>query len=209
MKLKNSEVGKFVPIRVPQGIYYGGFQNSLGDMGVSKFYRDRSCVVTAFTNTYLYLYHKDKTFSLEEYNTYHYEFFKQLRPHANGVPTALALDRRSKRIISDRNLDVKSHLIEDFLFKKKSKEKKIDFINEALSRDLPVIFINWVSNNVKVMRHHGVTITECNNMGDYHELVISSWGNLYRVNFEVFEKQFRTYSGLIYFERKDHGISEM
>ena len=176
-------------------------------MGVNKFYRDRSCVVTAFTNTYLYLYHKDEIFTLEEDNAYHYEFFKKLRPHANGVPTALALDRRSKRIITDRNLKVNSHVMEDFIFKKKSKNQKIDFINEALYRDLPVIFINWLSPEVKVMSHHGVTITECNDMGDHHELVISSWGRPYRVDFDQFERQSRTYSGLIYFERKDCGIS--
>ena len=206
MKLDKSTLGTFVPIRVPAGIYYGGYQNSLKEMGVSKFYRDRACVVTAFTNTYLYLYHKGEEFSLAEYNAYHYDFFKKLRPHANGVPTAKALARRAKRIIEDRNLLLDSHILEENLFKKIPLEEKIDFINHALSRDLPVIFINWMSTDVKVMRHHGVTITECNDMGDYYELVISSWGHKYRINFNQFDKQIRSYSGLIYFNRRDNEI---
>ena len=56
------------------------------------------------------------------------------------------------------------------------------------------------------MKHHGVTITECNDMGDYHELVISSWGRVYKINFEEFDRQVRSYTGLIYFERKDYGL---
>lgn len=206
MKLTNSRVGEFIPIRKDNMIYYGGYQNLLGELGVSKFYRDRSCVVTAFTNTYLYLYRPGESFSLEEYNSYHYNFFKKLRPHINGIPTAKALDRRADRIRRTEGLLLKAHIMEEYFFNKKPTADKITFINEALAKDLPVIFINWLSNDVKVMRHHGVTITECKDMGDYHELVISSRGRPYKINFEVFDKQIRTYSGLVYFERMDYGI---
>lgn len=200
MKLINSEVGKFLPIKTDRGIYYGGFQNSLEAMGVSKFYRDRSCVVTAFTNAYLYMYEKNKVFSLEEYNDFHYDFYKKLTPHINGVPTVISLDRRVNKIRLERNLLLKSHVKEELIIKAPLSEK-IDFINDALAKDLPVILINWISNDIKVMNHHGVVITELNDMGNYHELVLSSWGRLYRINFNEFDRQLRTYTGLIYFER--------
>ena len=206
MKLKRSKVGQFVPIKVDNGVYYGGFQNSLADMGVSKFYRDRSCVVTAFTNTFLYMYYPDQSFSLDDYNDYHYDFYKKLRPHINGVPTVKSLNYRVNRIRQDRNLLLDGHILTENLLKTVDLNEKIDFINEGLSKDLPVIFINWMSRDIKVMSHHGVTITECNDMGNYHELVISSWGNLYRVNLNDFDKQFRSYCGLIYFERRDYGL---
>lgn len=206
MKLKNSKLGKFVPVRSKQGLYYGGFQNSLGDLGVSKFYRDRSCVVTAFTNTYLYMYHPNEEFSLEEYNKYQYDFFRILRPHINGVPTVKALNNRVKRIMRIHDIKLEGHYISENYFKKIPTREKIDFINEGLKRDCPVIFINWLSNDMRVMKHHGVTITECNDMGDYHELVLSSWGRVYKINFEEFDRQIRSYTGLIYFERKDYGI---
>ncbi len=206
MKLKNSKLGKFVPIRTDKGLYYGGFQNSLKELGVSKFYRDRSCVVTAFTNAYLYMYYPGREFSLEEYNNYQFEFFRRIRPHINGVPTAKALNNRVKRIKRAHGLDIEGHLISENYFRKIPTHEKIAFINKGLSHNCPVIFINWMSGSVSVMKHHGVTITECNDMGDYHELVISSWGRVYKINFEEFDRQVRSYTGLIYFERKDYGL---
>lgn len=206
MKLSKSKFGEFVPVRQGNSIYYGGYQNSLAEVGVSKFYRDRSCVVTAFTNTFLYMYHKDKSLSLADYNLYQYDFYKRIRPHINGVPTAKALDRRVDRIRKSRGLLLKGRVLEEYAFNKKPLKEKIAFIKEGLSKDCPVIFINWLSPEIKVMSHHGVTITECNDMGGYHELVISSWGRPYRINFNDFDKQVRTYSGLVYFERMDYGI---
>ncbi|MBM0046313.1 hypothetical protein JNO63_04325 [Anaerococcus sp. mt242] len=208
MKLKNSKVGEFVPVTSKLGLYYGGYQNALGDVGVSKFYRDRSCVVTAFTNSYLYMYHPDEKFTLEEYNKYHYDFYKKIRPHINGVPTVEALNRRVNRIRRDRNLNLYAHIMQEFFVRRHSTEEKIAFINQGLSKNCPVIFINWMSRNVKVLAHHGVTITECNDMGDYHELVISSWGRVYKINFEIFDRQIKSYSGLIYFERNDYEIHQ-
>lgn len=206
MKLKYSKVGEFVPVTSKKGLYYGGYQNSLGDLGVSKFYRDRSCVVTAFTNTYLYMYHPREKFLLKDYNDYHYDFYKKIRPHIYGVPTAGALNRSVNRIRKDRNLNLYSHIMQEYFIRQHTTEEKIAFINEALRKNCPVIFINWVSKNVKVLAHHGVTITECNDMGDYHELVISSWGRVYKINFEIFDKQLKSYSGFIYFERYDYEI---
>ncbi|MDU0895067.1 MAG: hypothetical protein E7A85_07400, partial [Anaerococcus sp.] len=183
-----------------------GYQNSLGDLGVPKFYRDRSCVVTAFTNAYLYMYHPNQKFSLEEYNSYHHDFYKKIRPHINGVPTVDALNHRVNRIRRDRNLNLYAYIMQEYFVRRHSSAEKIAFINEGLSKNCPVIFINWMSRNVKVLAHHGVTITECNDMGDYHELIISSWGNVYKINFEIFDRQMKSYSGLIYFERNDYEI---
>lgn len=208
MKLFRSKIGQFVPVRANNGIYYGGYQNSLGDVGISKFYRDRSCVVTAFTNAYLYMYRPGEVFDLDEYNKYQLNFYQKIRPHINGVPTAKTLDRRVDRVRRTEGLRLKGHVKQEFAVNKKPIEEKIAFINEGLAKDCPVIFINWLSNDVRVMRHHGVAITECNDMGDYHELVISSWGQLYRINFNQFDAQIRTYSGLVYFERMDYGLFE-
>lgn len=201
MKLKDSGFGSFVPVISKNGMHFGGYQNALEEMGVSKFYRDRSCVVTAFTNTYLYMYHPGEQFSLADYNAYHYDFYKKIRPHINGVSTAKALNNRVNRIRSDREIYMPGRVMQEFAFNKRPVNEKIDFINQGLSQNLPVIFINWMSKDVKVMRHHGVTITECNDMGDFHELVISSWGRVYKINFEEFDRQLRSYSGLVYFER--------
>ncbi len=202
MKLSRSAYGEFVPVIEKDKTYYGGFQNSLERKNVSKFYRDRSCVVTAMTNVYFYLFHKERELSMDLYNEYHYYFFRSLRPRANGVPTVKSLDRRLDRVREDFDISLESKTLTETMVNKRPLTKKIAFIEEALSEDSPPIIINWLSNDIKVMKHHGVCITELNRVGDKHEVVVSSWGRVYRFILEDFERQFRTYTGLIYFKEK-------
>lgn len=202
MKLSRSAYGEFVPVIEKDKTYYGGFQNSLERKNVSKFYRDRSCVVTAMTNVYFYLFHKERELSMDLYNEYHYYFFRSLRPRANGVPTVKSLDRRLDRVREDFDISLESKTLTETMVNKRPLTKKIAFIEEALSEDSPPIIINWLSNDINVMKHHGVCITELNRVGNKHEVVVSSWGRVYRFILEDFERQFRTYTGLIYFKER-------
>lgn len=202
MKLSRSAYGEFVPVIEKDKIYYGGFQNLLERKNVSKFYRDRSCVVTAMTNVYFYLFHKERELPIDLYNEYHYYFFKSLRPWANGVPTVKSLDRRLDRVREDFGISLESKTLTETMINKRPLAKKIAFIEEALDKDSPPIIINWLSNDINVMKHHGVCITELNRVGDKHEVVVSSWGRVYRFILEDFERQFRTYTGLIYFKER-------
>lgn len=201
MKLKRSKKGEFVPVLRKNKIYFGGFQNMLKDMGVKKFYRDRSCVVTAFTNTYLYLFKDGEKFSYDEFNDYQYWFFKTLRPKIYGIPTARMLDFKLNRIRKSYHLRLKSHILEDLPIKRHSMDQIANFINQALSKDLPVIFFNWLSKSVDVMKHHGVTITQLDKKEDDYILTLSSWGEVYKISLKEFLNQARTYTGFIYFER--------
>lgn len=202
MKLTRSSFGEFVPVVEGNLTHYGGYQNSLEQKNVSKFYRDRSCVVTAFTNVYFYLFYKGGEIDMDLYNDYQYYFFKRIRPWANGVPTVKSLDRRLDRVRGDMGLDLKSKTLTETLINKRPLARKIDFIEEALAKDSPPILINWLSTDIDVIRHHGVCITELNRVGNKHELVVSSWGRIYRFFLEDFQRQFRTYSGLIYFTER-------
>lgn len=201
MKLINSEFGKFVPVRYNNRIYYGGFQESLKDRGVKKFYRDRSCVITAFTNTYLYMYRKNENFTLDQYNDYQYWLYKIIRPKLWGVPTAEVLNLKLNRLRRAYPISLRSNILTDSFIKRKTIDEKVDFITRAISRDLPVIFFNWLSPKVNIMTHHGVTITEIEKAGDEYMLTISSWGKKYKISLNKFSNQLRTYSGFIYFEK--------
>lgn len=202
MKLSRSALSEFVPVIDGDRTYYGGFQNSLERKNVSKFYRDRSCVVTAMTNVYFYLFHRKREIPMDLYNEYHYYFFRSLRPWANGVPTVRSLDRRLDRVREDFGISLESKTLTETMVNKRPLTKKIAFIEEALAEDSPPIIINWLSNDIKVMKHHGVCITELNRVADKHEVVVSSWGRVYRFILEDFERQFRTYTGLIYFKER-------
>lgn len=202
MKLSRSQFGEFVPVIENDKTLYGGYQNSLISKDVSKFYRDRSCVVTAFTNVYFYLFHKDDMIPMDLYNEYQYYFFKRLRPWANGVPTVKSLDRRLDKVRRDMNLNLLSKTLTETVINRRPLSRRIEFIEEALANDSPPIIINWLSKDVSVLRHHGVCITELNKVGDKHEVVVSSWGRMYRFFLEDYQKQYRTYSGLIYFKER-------
>lgn len=203
MKLKRSKIGEFVPVIKNKKIYYGGYQNDLKEVGVSKFYRDRACVVTAFTNTYLYLFRGEEKFNLDQFNYYQYWFFKILKPKIYGIPTARVLDFKLNKIRSSYHLKLKSHILEDFPLRRKTIDEIANFISKAISKDLPLIFFNWTSRSIELMKHHGVTITEIEKYNDDYKITISSWGKMYKISLKKFLMQKRTYTGLIYFEKDD------
>lgn len=203
MKLKRSKIGEFVPVIKNKKIYYGGYQNDLKEVGVSKFYRDRACVVTAFTNTYLYLFRGEEKFNLDQFNYYQYWFFKILKPKIYGIPTARVLDFKLNKIRSSYHLKLKSHILEDFPLRRKTIDEIANFISKAISKDLPLIFFNWTSRSIELMKHHGVTITEIEKYNDDYKITISSWGKIYKISLKKFLMQKRTYTGLIYFEKDD------
>lgn len=198
MKIKESNY--FVPVLKEGATYYGGHQEWLKELGLSKFFRDRACVVTAFTNVYFYMFERGLV-DFKTYNDMQYKFYRRLRPKANGVPTASSLLRRIRILNHQMNLGLSYRILEENLLKKVSLEKKIAFIEEALAKDSPVILINWLSRDIDIMSHHGLVITEMNKKNDKHELVVSSWDRRYSFYLEDFDKSLRTYTGLIYFER--------
>lgn len=202
MKLIRSGYGEFVPVIENGKILYGGYQNSLGAKGVSQFFRDRSCVVTAFTNVYFYLLHRDMKIDIDIYNEYQYYFYRRIRPLINGVSTVGRLDRRLELVRDDMGIELKSKRLSENTLIRRPLGKKIAFIEEALAYDSPPILINWISNDIRVMRHHGLCITELNKVKGKHEVVVSSWGKPYKFYLEDFNKQFRDYSGLIYFSER-------
>lgn len=203
MKLKKSKFGEFVPVKKNGKIFYGGYQNMLKDRGVSKFHCDRSCVVTAFTNTYLYMFRNDEVFTYKEYNDYHFWIYKILRPKVYGIPTARVLDFKLNRIRRAYHLSLKSHILEFSLVNRRSYKKIVKFLQTALGHDLPVIFFNWLSLEYGFMSHHGVVITEMIEKDDDYILTISSWGRVYKLSLKKFLQRPRTYTGFIYFERED------
>lgn len=198
MKLTKSR--DFVSVIRDNEKFYGGHQEWLKYLGLSKFFRDRSCVVTAFTNCFFYLY-KNGPVDFETYNKTQYEFYKRIRPKANGVPTAKSLLRRIDIINHALGLNLSYRILEGNLIKRLSLGQMISFIKEGLAKDTPVILINWLSRDVDIMSHHGLCITEMNEKDGRHEVVVSSWGRRHTFYLEDFYEQARTYTGLIYFTK--------
>lgn len=198
--MKLMKTNDFVPVIWDGKKYYGGHQEWLRYKGLSKFFRDRSCVVTAFTNCFFYLF-KEGPVDFATYNEVQYAFYKRIRPKANGVPTAKSLLKRIDIINHKLELNLTYRLLEGNLIKRLSLDQMISFINEGLAKDTPVILINWLSKKVDIMSHHGLCITEMNVKDGRHEVVVSTWGKRHAFYLEDFYKQARTYTGLIYFTK--------
>ncbi|MDD7383102.1 MAG: hypothetical protein PUG22_01805 [Peptoniphilaceae bacterium] len=201
-QLKNNLKNEFVPVKINGKYTYGGRQKDLEKFGVSKFMANRSCVVTAFTNSFLYTYRRGEKFSFEEYNSFQYKFYKILKPWINGIPTAKILDLRVNTL-RKKGYKLKSHFLYDTIFKKTTLEEKIEFIEYALNKDIPVILFNWQSKEIDILKNHAVVITKIYKSEDYHIINVSSWGKKYVINFDKFDKQFSLYKGFVYFERED------
>lgn len=202
IRLKNSTRGSFVPVRDGEKVFFGGHQNWLREAGVSKFFVDRSCVVTAFTNCYLYLYKGGESFTKEEYNSYQTRFYRILRPSVNGIGTSGSLDRRLNYLRKNYHLPLKSHSLSLYPGTGLPLKAVADFIGDGLLLDSPVIVFNRYSPKVKFMTHHAATITQIEETDDYrHSLLLSSWGREYRIFLEDLLEQKRTYTSFIYFSR--------
>ncbi|MDO4662985.1 MAG: hypothetical protein Q4B36_07735 [Tissierellia bacterium] len=200
--IKNFKIGEFIPVINGKKIGYGGYQKRLMDLGVSKFYADRSCVVTAFTNVYLYLYRWGEVFTKEEFNKYQKKFFDIIKPKVNGVPTTNVLKWKVDDL-REEGIFLKANILNDFIFNRKSKDEIIEFIEKAIEKDLPVILLNWQSKDIPMLKHHAVTITAIEKRIGKYKLIASSRSKKYTIDFDTFYDQFSLYKGFIYFERED------
>ena len=90
MKLTRSK--DFVPVVRGSEKYYGGHQEWLKHEGLSKFFRDRACVVTAFTNTFFYLFRKGPV-DFDYYNKFSYCSIPTDSCNAFGIFTDLLTQR--------------------------------------------------------------------------------------------------------------------
>ena len=123
--LNNWESGHFVPVFdvVSGKVYYGGHQRWLLDEGISKFYSDRSCGVTAITNTLIYMAQNNpekaglignnldvatdtnmKNIKKSDYSALQKSVYTRILPAIWGVPTVKTIVSRVQKFAINREI---------------------------------------------------------------------------------------------------------
>ncbi|MDR1643277.1 MAG: hypothetical protein LBC41_08750 [Clostridiales bacterium] len=202
-KLKDWDMGGFLPITEGTGIYYGGWQGWLVDEGVTQFYADRSCGVTASSNMLAYtakhdpqkakLYTKPDM-SKKSFSQYQKEVYEFVSPAAWGVPTVDALAGRVVKFAESKGVKLTPHI--------QQKEWKIEnvrpYMTSALNLNKPVLLLTW-NSPVKDLEMHWITVTAY--FKDQSEkILVSNWGAKRIYDFSTWFSGNSMYKGLVYFD---------
>ena len=211
--LINWESGKFVPV-VAGRTYYGGHQRWLLDEGVSKFYSDRSCGVTAITNILVYLaqnrpekarligniqdHVKDintHCIKKSDYSALQKSVYNRILPAIWGVPTVNTLTSRVYKFALERGVSLKV-----VKYTKVWTEANVKaFIATGLNKNSPVLLLTW-NSVIPDLKLHWVTVTHLYETETGTKMVTSNWGNMQTYDFNTWVNGSSFYRGVVYFE---------
>lgn len=116
-QLNKWDLGYFLPISVSGGYYYGGYQGWLVNEGISQFYANRSCGVTAAANMFCYMaYNKQgmkklytkADISKTEFGSFQREVYSYISPAIWGVPTLNTMISRVENYAASRGVNLKA-----------------------------------------------------------------------------------------------------
>lgn len=190
----------FVRVTDGKNSFYGGYQGWLETGNVKKFYYDRSCVVTAVTDIYFYLFHSGKVIQRDHFDYIQKRFFNIIRPTATGVATAEILKKRLG-VLKGTDLEFKCEILKDNLATKSTFTEKKEFLKKHLSENHPLILFNWQSKDIDILKNHAVVVTGIDNEANNYTLTVSSWAKKYKIDLFTFDKQFSFYKALMSFEK--------
>ena len=211
--LINWESGKFVPV-VAGRTYYGGHQRWLLDEGVSKFYSDRSCGVTAITNMLIYLAQnrpekarligniQDHVTDINthlikksDYSALQKSVYNRILPAIWGDPTVNTLTSRVQKFALDRGVSLKV-----VKYSKVWTEANVKaFIASGLNKNCPVLLLTW-NSVIPDLKLHWVTVTRLYETETGTKMVTSNWGNMQTYDFTAWVNGSSFYRGVVYFE---------
>lgn len=204
-QLDDWDTGNFLPIKDDNGtIYYGGYQGWLTNIGVSEFYANRSCGVTAASNMFCYmsnhvagmegLYTKSDL-SKSNFNAFQKEVYNTISPAIWGIPTLNSLISRAEEFASQHNVDLKATRSSSSWTENNVK----NYIATGLNKESPVLMLTW-NSPIPDLKEHWVTITRIYNAGSGTKIVTSNWGGKEIYDFSTWVNGSSVYKGIIYFE---------
>lgn len=181
---------------------FGGDQAWLKNFFSKEYLSKKACGLVAFSQSLYYLSKTRKDYSLiypysefdkRTFTSFMLQISTWLKPSIIGIPSLFFLKRGVRTYLKRINSDLKSQELKNF----KDRKKAEDFIEEALDKNCPVIFIGWFNKN-PLFNFHWTTITAIIKDDNKCQLEISSWGNKYKLDIEELLNT-RGYKALIYF----------
>lgn len=204
--LNSWDIFEFVPVRLDgtNSYYYGGFQGWLTDEGVSSFYANRSCGVTAAANMMQYmsenisgmsnLYTRSNMYK-SEFSKYQKDVYDYLSPAIWGIPGLNTLIDRVKDFASDQGVT----LIENTASSIWNETNVRNYIAEGLNNERPVLLITW-NSVIPDLEEHWVTVTRIYGSYGNTKMLTSNWGGKAEYDFSLWVSGSSLYKGVIYFD---------
>ena len=195
---------EFIPIYSNAVKFYGGYQNWLTNEGVSQYYADRSCGVTAAANVMCYL---AKNAGVRYYNLYPYSsvskndfskfqksIYNYLEPAWYGIPGVDTMISRVKSYANSRGVELTEALSSDIW----TEHNVSKYIEHALNTEKPVLLITWLSI-IPDLKFHWVTVTKIYGSSHNIKILTSNWGEKKEYNFSLWAGSPSIYKGALYF----------
>ncbi len=181
------------------GVRYGGYQGWLTAAGVSKFFADRACGVTAACNMLAYLSRRPGMEGLwphdltaNGFNAAQKELYGYLKPRPWGIFTVGKLIRGVERYARDRGVPLRAV--------RRGRIAMQDYIADGLSRDCPVLLLTW-NTPIRELRFHWVTATRLYDGGDGVKVVTSNWAKRKEYDFRAWMEGRSLHRGAVWFEQ--------
>ena len=203
-QLKKWNVGSFLPISISGGYYYGGYQGWLVNEGVSQFYANRSCGVTAAANMFCYMaYNKPGMKNLytkvgisqSQFSAFQREVYSYVSPAIWGIPTLNTMISRVENYAASRGVNLKA--TRSSLSWTETNVRK--YIAGGLNKECPVLLLTW-NSPIADLSTHWVTVTRIYNNGSATKIVTSNWAEKQIYDFSTWVNGSSIYKGVIYFE---------
>lgn len=204
-ELDDRTVGRFIPIPDGNGgYYYGGYQAWLTEQGVSQFYANRSCGVTATANVMYYmathvsgksaLYNQTGSLTKSKFNAFQRSVYDYLNPSVIGVPTLNAMINGMVDYAESRNVTL-TPITSPASW---THSNVRNYMSAGLNAESPVLVLNW-NSPIADLDWHWVTVTKLygDNVSMY--MVTSNWGERETYDFNTWVDGNSVYKGTIYF----------
>lgn len=194
----------FVPVTTSGGgVYYGGYQGWLTDEGVSEFWADRACGLTAAANAMYYmsqnvsgksnLYTKSNitqtSFSAYQKELYDYCF----SPAIWGIPTWASMKSKVEEWADYRNVSLTG--VEDTSTWNATNVRT--YIANGLNSERPVLLLTW-NSPVEDLNWHWVTVTRIYLDGTV-KILTSNWAGKTEYDFTTWVNGDGLHKGVLYF----------
>ena len=204
-ELDDCTVGSFIPIPASNGgYYYGGYQDWLTEQGVSQFYANRSCGVTAAANVMYYmathisgksaLYNQTGSLTKAKFNAFQRSVYDYLNPSIIGVPTLNSMINGVVDYAASRGVTL-TPITSPASW---THSNVLNYMRTGLNAESPVLVLNW-NSPIADLDWHWVTVTKIygDNVSMY--MVTSNWGERETYDFNTWVNGSSVYKGTIYF----------
>lgn len=198
------DYGGFVPVSVSGGVYYGGYQGWLTDEGISEFWANRSCGVTAASNTFHYMskhvYGKSNLYTKAgitkgEFSDFQREVYDYISPAIWGIPTLSSMISQVEEYAASRNVPLTAYLDGSSW----NATNVRNYIAGGLNIERPVMLLTW-NSPIPDLSNHWVTVTRIYDVGSSIKILTSNWAGKTEYDFLTWVNGSSVYKGVIYFK---------